>query len=250
MVAKPCLVDIGLHGDRHARKRTQVLVARDRGIDGSGLRQHVVGAVIDHGIDGGIDRVEPGQRGRGRLFRRNLFRPDQGSEFGGRQTPEVLHGKLRIDARLVAPGKRHHGNGGRRGSAETGEIIGEIGDLVRRHRLQRFGHGAVIAMTAVVLVFAQGPGEVVLALIGDARDVILAGEVGVVAGVAVKLLRQRLAPRIRTGSPASAGGAGFGKVPMKSEKARRSSSVNAFAISFIGSNDLSFSRNMKSWINA
>ena len=38
----------------------------------------------------------------GRLLRRNLFRPDQGGEIGGRQTPEILHGQLRLIARLVA----------------------------------------------------------------------------------------------------------------------------------------------------
>ena len=55
---------------------------------------------------------------------------------------------------------------------------------------------------------------------------------------------------IRAGSPASAGGAGFGKVAMKSEKPFRSSSDNGFAISFIGSKLRSFSRNMNSWISA
>jgi len=37
---------------------------------------------------------------------------------------------------------------------------------------------------------------------------------------------------------------------MNSEKVRRSSSLSAFAISFIGSKTRSFSRNMKSWISA
>ncbi|KTT92314.1 hypothetical protein NS44R_14675, partial [Mammaliicoccus sciuri] len=50
-------------------------------------------------------------------------------------------------------------------------------------------------MAAVVLVFGQRLGEVVLALIGDPGDVILAGEIGVVAAVAAVLLRQRLAAR-------------------------------------------------------
>ncbi len=40
------------------------------------------------------------------------------------------------------------------GSAPPGQIIGEIGDLVRRHRLQRLGHGAVVTVPAVVLVLA------------------------------------------------------------------------------------------------
>jgi hypothetical protein len=61
------------------------------------------------------------------------------------------------------------------------------------------------------------------------------------------LLRQRLAalqPRRIAGS------AGFGNLPMYSENVRRSSSENAFAMSFIGSKTRSFSRNMKSWISA
>ena len=38
------------------------LAARDRGIDRIRLRQHVIGPMIDHRIDRGIDRIEPGQR--------------------------------------------------------------------------------------------------------------------------------------------------------------------------------------------
>ena len=40
---KALLVDIDLHGDRHARERADVFAPRDRGIDGGRLRQHVVG---------------------------------------------------------------------------------------------------------------------------------------------------------------------------------------------------------------
>ena len=50
-VGKALLVDIDFHRDRHAGERADVLVARDRGIDGCGLRQHVFRAVIDHGVD-------------------------------------------------------------------------------------------------------------------------------------------------------------------------------------------------------
>ena len=51
VVAKPCLVDIDLHRDRHARERPGILAARDRRIDGGGLRQHLGRLVIDHGVD-------------------------------------------------------------------------------------------------------------------------------------------------------------------------------------------------------
>src|SRR5580692_8472097 len=59
-----------------------------------------------------------------------------------------------------------------RGSAQAGEIVGEIGDLLHRDRLQHLGHGAVIAVAAVVLVFGERLGEIILALVGDARDVV------------------------------------------------------------------------------
>src|SRR5450759_483493 len=101
-------------------------------------------------------------------------------------------------ARLVAPptAERHRETAafGYETSAQPGEKISEIGDLIRRHRLQRFRHGGVIAVAAVVLVFPHGLGEIILALVGDTRDIFFAGEIGVVAGIAMILLRQRLAP--------------------------------------------------------
>ncbi len=92
--------------------------------------------------------------------------------------------------------------------------------------------------------------RVILALVGNTRNILFAGKVGVVAGIAAMLRCQRLAARHPRRSPASAGGAGFGSLPMNSENMRRSSSESAFAISFIGSNTRSFSRNMNSWISA
>src|SRR6202043_2085111 len=74
---------------------------------------------------------------------------------------------------------------------DSGEKIGKIVDLLCCHRLQDFRHGAVIAVAAVVLVFPHGLGEIILALIGDARDVVLAGKIGVVAGIAAGLLPRR-----------------------------------------------------------
>src|ERR1700692_432088 len=79
--------------------------------------------------------------------------------------------------------------------AESGDVIGKIGDLLLGNRTPHVGHGAVIAVAAVVLVFGQRLGEIVLALVGDARDVFLAGKIGIVAVVAEVLVRQRLAAR-------------------------------------------------------
>jgi hypothetical protein len=70
---KPFLIDVDLDRDRHARQRTQVFVATDRRIDGTGLRQHICRPVVGDGVDRRVDCIQPGQRRRGRLLRRNLF---------------------------------------------------------------------------------------------------------------------------------------------------------------------------------
>ena len=116
---KPLLIDIGLHGDRHAGQRTHFLVARDRRINSVSLGHHVLCAMVDHGIDGGVDGVEPGQcRGR-RLLRRNFFRCYQRSDFSGRQAPEIVHGKLRLIGGVVAPcPRKRHGERPACGSAQ------------------------------------------------------------------------------------------------------------------------------------
>src|SRR5689334_15332036 len=103
---------------------------------------------------------------------------------------------------LVAPGTGQCQRVGRPDLAHAGDEIGEIGDLLRRDRRHHVSHAGVIAVAAVVLVFGKGLGEIVLALVGDARDVFLAGQIGVMAGVAAVLLHQRLAalqPRGITG---------------------------------------------------
>jgi hypothetical protein len=84
---KAFLVDIDLHRHRYATKRAGVLAAPDRGIDGGSLRQHVLGPVVDHGIDLGVDRVQPGQPSGCRLLCRDFPRPDQRSHFRSRQAP-------------------------------------------------------------------------------------------------------------------------------------------------------------------
>ena len=169
---------------------------------------------------------------RRRLLRRNLSSTGSGQRVRWPANARDLAWTTPYQRRPCSAGhgRAPSGNRRRRTQRNTGEIIGEIGDLVRRHRLQHLRHGAVVAVAAVVLVFAQRLGEIVLALVGDARNVLLAGEIGVVAGVAMILLRQRLAlaasapgRRPRPAARASA------VLAMKSEKPRRSSSVNAFA---------------------
>ena len=48
---EPFLIDIDLDGQRHARQRTDIFVARDRRIDGPGLRQYIGGPMLNHGVD-------------------------------------------------------------------------------------------------------------------------------------------------------------------------------------------------------
>src|ERR1700719_2519282 len=72
--------------------------------------------------------------------------------------------------------------------AQSGEIVSQIGNLLRAHRLQHLRHGAVIAVAAIVLVLEHGLGEIVLALIGNPRNIVATGKIGVVAGSAVMLL--------------------------------------------------------------
>ena len=84
---KAFLVDIDLHRDRHAAERAGVFAAPDGGIDGGSLRQHVLRPVVDHGIDLGVDRVQPRQRRGRRLLCRDFLRPDQRSHFRSRQAP-------------------------------------------------------------------------------------------------------------------------------------------------------------------
>src|SRR5689334_23569853 len=52
------------------------------------------------------------------------------------------------------------------------DVIGQLRNLLRRHRPHHVGHGAVIAVAGVVLVFGKRLGEVILALVGNARDVL------------------------------------------------------------------------------
>src|SRR5690348_799997 len=41
------------------------------------------------------------------------------------------------------------------------DVIGQLRNLLRRHRPHHVGHGAVIAVAGIVLVFGQGLGEVI-----------------------------------------------------------------------------------------
>jgi hypothetical protein len=84
---------------------------------------------------------------------------------------------------------------GGRGSAHAGDAIGEISSLIGRHGPHHVGHGAVIAVAAVVLVRAKRLLQLIFALAGDARDVVAAGKIRLGAGAAAKLLGERLRAR-------------------------------------------------------
>src|SRR6267378_558414 len=63
-----------------------------------------------------------------------------------------------------------------RRSLHPRQIIGEIGEFLVLQRLHHRRHGGIIAAPLVGLVFAQRPQQIVLALPGDARDLVLPGE--------------------------------------------------------------------------
>ena len=100
------LIDIDLHRYRYAGQRPERLVARDRSVDFSRLRQHILGPVIDHRVEGRVDRVEPRQRRFRHLPGRDFFEFDCRRNIGRRQAPEIFHQPLRLIARLYSVFKR------------------------------------------------------------------------------------------------------------------------------------------------
>jgi hypothetical protein len=57
--------------------------------------------VVDHRIDGRIDRVEPRQRRRRDLLGRDFFGLYRRGDIRSRQTPEIFHELLRVIAHLL-----------------------------------------------------------------------------------------------------------------------------------------------------
>ena len=125
-----------------------------------------------------------------------------------------------------------------------GGEIGKIEDVGVGNGLHDIAHRGVVAGPYVGLVLAHGLDEEILALSGDPRDVVAAGQVRTVADVAAMLVNQ--APCRGPGAPdrsdrRSAGGGGsFASV---SAKVRRSSSEKPFTAAFMSSTLRSFSRN-------
>src|SRR5262245_32053072 len=76
-------------------------------------------------------------------------------------------------------------------SAETRDIVGEIEDLLVAYWRQDFRHGAIIAATNIVFVFAQRLYEIILALIGNARNILTPRQVQTVTTVATILRYQQ-----------------------------------------------------------
>src|SRR5215475_16190966 len=79
-------------------------------------------------------------------------------------------------------------------SAKTGQKVGEIKDLLVIDRVEDISHRGVVAATRVVLVFPQCFHEVVLALAGEARNILFAGIIQVMAKVTAVLLDERPRP--------------------------------------------------------
>ncbi len=57
LVVASLVVHIDLHRDRPRARADRDLRHADGDIDGGSLRQHVLGPVVDHGVDLGVDRV-------------------------------------------------------------------------------------------------------------------------------------------------------------------------------------------------
>ena len=125
-----------------------------------------------------------------------------------------------------------------------GGEIGKIEDIGVGNGLHDIAHRGVVAGPYVGLVLAHGLDEEILALSGDPRDVVAAGQVRAVADVAAMLVDQ--APARGPGAPDrsdSAVAGGGGSFASVSAKVRRSSSVKPFTAAFMSSTLRSFSRN-------
>src|SRR5262245_54801334 len=83
---------------------------------------------------------------------------------------------------------------GFRFSAETGEVIGEIEDLLVADRVEYIRHRGIVTAARVVLVFPQRPHQVILALAGQAGNILFTGIVRVMAEVEAVLLDERPRP--------------------------------------------------------
>ena len=91
------LVHIDLHRDRHAGQRAGVFAARQPLVQGGGLRQRILGSMIDHGVDAGIDGIEPRQRALRALHGGHFTFADQAGKLSGGQTPKFGHARLLVD---------------------------------------------------------------------------------------------------------------------------------------------------------
>ena len=100
---KTVLVDIDLHRNGNASKAPGILSPRDRRIHLVRLLEHVFRAMVDDGVEHGVDGIQPRQPGSGRLPGGNLSGPDERGEVSGRQAPEILHGLLRCTRAVLPP---------------------------------------------------------------------------------------------------------------------------------------------------
>ena len=75
-------------------------------------------------------------------------------------------------------------------SAQARQVICELDQLRVVDRLQHLGHRRLVAVPSAALVFAQRLQQVILALVGEARDIFLPGKIRAVADIAVVELDQ------------------------------------------------------------
>ena len=84
---------IGEAFDRHryTGERAGVFTGGELAIDGVGLGEYIVRAVFHHGIQPGIDRIQPRQCIPGGFPCGDFTAADLGREIGGGEAPEVGH---------------------------------------------------------------------------------------------------------------------------------------------------------------
>ena len=89
VVAKPCWSVLTFTVTGTPLRSPGGLPAASARFDRLGLRQHVLRAAVDHGVDRRVDRLEPRQRVGGQLARAHLARCNEASGLGCRQSPEL-----------------------------------------------------------------------------------------------------------------------------------------------------------------
>jgi hypothetical protein len=122
--------------------------------------------------------------------------------------------------------------------------MGEIENIGVGQRINHIRHRSIVSASRIVFVFTQCLDEVILALTGQTRSVLLAGKILVMTEVAAVLLDQIACPFEPARIGGSAAGGGAGSFEIAAAMRCKSLSLTPFIMAFIGSALRKFSRNM------